>query len=170
VANASPIIVLAKAGCLELLDQPEFQLLVPDVVVREVLAGPPSDPARRALEAGWGSRVEPGPVPLAVVEWGLGAGESAVLATALAHSGATALLDDAEARRCARTLGVAVLGTLGLVLQAKRSGRIESASAVLRRLRQAGLHLDDPLVQRVLAEVAGEVWEPAGGSPSGGRG
>jgi predicted nucleic acid-binding protein len=52
VANASPVIALAKAGYLDLLKQLPNELLVPEPVVAEVLAGPKSDPARQALEAG----------------------------------------------------------------------------------------------------------------------
>ena len=40
VANASPVIVLAKVGHLALLKELADELLLPDAVVREVLAGP----------------------------------------------------------------------------------------------------------------------------------
>ena len=46
VVNASPIITLAKAGHLELLEEPGIDVLVPDAVSTEVLAGSISDPAR----------------------------------------------------------------------------------------------------------------------------
>ena len=41
VANASPLIVLAKVGHLHRLEQLASQLLLPEPVVVEVLAGPP---------------------------------------------------------------------------------------------------------------------------------
>lgn len=55
VPNASPVIVLAKAGHLELLQQLSGELLLPEAVTAEILAGPQSDPARQALEMGWTS-------------------------------------------------------------------------------------------------------------------
>lgn len=159
VVNASPIITLAKVGHLHLLDQ-LASILVPEAVVREIAAGPDSDPARRALEDGWGTRSAPGEIPESVLEWGLGAGESAVLALTLENSSRTAVLDDAAARRCARTLGIPVLGTLAVVLRAKQAGLIPSASQVAASLVQAGLRLDDETLRKALERGAAESWPP----------
>ncbi len=63
------------------------------------------------------------------------------------------MLDDLAARRCARALGLATLGTLGLVLAAKRDGRIASARTMLAELRAAGMWLSDPVTERALALV-----------------
>jgi predicted nucleic acid-binding protein len=159
VANASPVIALAKAGQLNLLASAAGELVLPEAVVAEILAGPASDPARQALEAGWGHRVAPRNVPTAVLEWSLGAGETSVLAVALERPGSVVILDDAEARMCARTLGVPCVGTLGVVLRAKQNGHIASAAAVMRALRTAGLFLDDTLLRTVLQRVVGERWD-----------
>jgi len=45
VVNASPLIALAHAGKLELLDKLPSELVVPEAVVEEILAGP-DDPGR----------------------------------------------------------------------------------------------------------------------------
>jgi predicted nucleic acid-binding protein len=74
------------------------------------------------------------------------------------RSPATAILDDAAARTCARALGVEVVGTLGVVLRAKRKAVIPSAADVLKALRAAGLRLDDKVV-RLALEAIGETWE-----------
>jgi len=55
VVDASPIITLAKAGYLQLLEQ-LASVLVPEAVAREIEAGPAADPARKALQSGWGCR------------------------------------------------------------------------------------------------------------------
>ena len=60
----------------------------------------------------------------------LDAGESVVLALALARPGSQAILDDRAARRRARALGVDLQGTLGLVLVAKRIGMIPAVRPV----------------------------------------
>ena len=82
--NASPLISLARVGQLALLEAPERELRVPDAVAREVLAGPATDPARQALEAGFGGTPTSATIDLRVVEWGLGAGETSVLSYAIA--------------------------------------------------------------------------------------
>ena len=85
VVNASPVIVLAKAGYLHLLKELPAELLLPEAVVAEILAGPVSDPARRALEEGWAQPLGPARISAELLEWGLGAGETAVLAVARAR-------------------------------------------------------------------------------------
>lgn len=159
MVDASPVITLAKAGHLDLLEQLSENLLIPAPVRDEVLHGPPSDPAWQALRRGWGQIVSPGPVPEAVLEWGLGAGESAVLALTLAGPRRTAVLDDAAARACARTLGVRYLGTLAVVLRAKQAGLIESAATVMVALREAGLRIDEGTLRTALERI-GERWPP----------
>lgn len=160
VVDASPLITLAKAGHLALLTRLAPEVVIPEAVVTEVLAGSGTDPARQALEGGWGTRVAPARVPDRVLEWGLGAGETAGLAVALVPGGGTAILDDAASRTCARTLGIPVLGTLGVVLRAKHQGRIASAAAVVQALRSAGLYVDEALIATVLRESVGEAWPP----------
>lgn len=156
VVNASPLICLAKAGRLSLLDEPGITVFVPDAVAAEILAGPLADPARTAIEGGFGRRISVDRVPERVVEWSLGSGESAVLAAALMQPGWIAILDDAEARSCARVMGVPVMGTLGLILRAQRLGRIEHASKVVSDLRAAGLFIDERIALKFLQEHPGK--------------
>jgi predicted nucleic acid-binding protein len=157
VVNASPIIALAKVGHLHLLKDLCKELLVPDVVASEVLAGPPSDPARLAFERGWGSAVVPCPIVPELLEWGLGPGETAVLAVARERKSATAVLDDSAARTCAKALGVQVIGTVGVVLRARKEAIIPSAANVLESLRAQGLWLDNNTI-RAAVEGVGEIW------------
>jgi hypothetical protein len=73
-------------------------------------------------------RVVRGPaIPESIQGWGLGRGESEVLALALQQTGARAVLDDLAARRCARFLGVPVVGTGKLLVLAKRQALLSSA-------------------------------------------
>ena len=158
VVNASPLICLAKAGSLELLTRLSAEVVVPEAVVSEVLAGGPGDPARLALEAGWGRRLVASHVPHQVLEWGLGAGESSVIAAALEIEDATAVLDDREARVCARLVGLPVVGSLGVVLRCVRAGIVPAAVPILRALRDSGIHLDDRTIRAALLRTTGEDW------------
>lgn len=154
VVNASPVIVLAKVDRLDLLTGLAQEVLLPAAVVDEILAGPPTDPARRVLDSGWGRRVVAHQPPPAILEWSLGAGETGALALAVERH-ARVVLDDAEARRCARTLGVPLIGTLGIVLRAERRGLIPSALAMVQDLRAAGWRIDEDVVRAALARIAG---------------
>jgi predicted nucleic acid-binding protein len=157
VVNASPVIVLAKAGFLRLLEELPTELLLPDAVAAEILVGPVDDPARKAVENGWGARVSPKTIPAEILEWGLGPGETAVLAVGRERPSCTVVLDDAVARNCAKTFQLPLLGTLGIVLRAKQRGLVPEAAVVLRALRAAELHLDDRTIRLTLSHV-GEVW------------
>lgn len=150
VANASPLICLAKAGRLDLLDQPGVELLIPEAVTAEIAAGPEGDPARTAIAKGLGKEVHVEQVPVAVLEWSLGPGESAVLAAALEQPGRTALLDDAEARACAKALGIPLMGTLGIALRALHQGKPESAEQIIDEFKAAGLYLDERTIAAFL--------------------
>ncbi len=158
VVNASPVIVLAKAGHIGLFEALAREILLPPSVAGEIVAGPPDDPARRLVEGGWGKRLRVEPIPSSIMEWSLGPGESEVLAVACRTPSCEAVLDDWDARSCARALGIPVVGTLGLILRAKVRGQIPSATRVLRDLVSAGLHLDSDLLRQVLRQVAGEEW------------
>ena len=102
VVNASPLITLAKVGRLDLLTRGGQQLVVPTQVADEVLAGPERDPARLALEGGFGAPFHSAVIDPEVLGWSLGAGESAVLSAARSM-GAIAILDDQDARTAARS-------------------------------------------------------------------
>jgi len=153
IVNASPLIFLAKAACLEYLRLEGETVLVPGPVAAEIL-GHSEDAGARALgENAWLIRMEAVPVPRSIQAWDLGDGESSVLAMALATPGSTAILDDLAARRCAAAQGIPVRGCVGLVLRAKRKGRIPLARPVLDQLRGAGLYLSDSVVDGALSLV-----------------
>jgi predicted nucleic acid-binding protein len=140
ITNASPVIVLAKTGFLDLMRVLGDPVLVPTVVVHEIQQAGPNDPAVQALgQASWMRVVDPSVAPGILQPFGLDPGEEAVLTWALANPGAEALLDDQAARRCAKALGVPHRGCLGLVIAARQHGIIPAARSVLESLRQVGL-------------------------------
>jgi predicted nucleic acid-binding protein len=154
VVDSSPVILLAKTGHLDLLRLAGDPVLLPGAVEQEIYQGGPNDPAVQALgRTSWLQVVDPGPLPPVLQPYGLDAGEAAVLTWALAHLGTEALLDDLRARRCAAALVVPHRGSAGLVIDAKRQGLIPVARMVLEQLCQAGLHLSDQVMNRILAQV-----------------
>lgn len=156
VLNASPLIALAAAGHESLIRQLADEVIVPQIVASEILAGPAGDRARMQIARGeWLLRGTP-TAPDELLAWDLGAGETAVIAYAIANPGWTAILDDGAARRCARIFSIPVKGTLGIILLAKRRGLIGSASNVLRSLRHRGFRLDDRLIAAALKELGEE--------------
>jgi len=158
VLNASPLIVLARVGLEDLPQSLAAQVVVPRPVAEEIRAGPLLDPARQALASGRFTVVDVPPAPPELLAWDLGPGETAVLSWAIPRSGWTVILDDAEARKCARAFSIPVKGTLALVVMAKQRGIIPSAAEVIQALVNTGFRLDDQLIRHVLAETVGETW------------
>ena len=138
-ADASPLIVLAQGGLLDLLQVVGRRVIVPLAVATEVRRRG-DDPATRALEAvDWLEVADVGSVDARVLAFRLGPGESEVLTWALAHPGVEVVIDDRAARRAAAALVIPVRGTLGLVLAAKHQGLIPAARPAIEHL----LHVTD---------------------------
>ena len=157
VVNASPLICLARSGLVDLLKLAGAEVVVPRKVADEILRRGPDDPTARVLrQERWLVITDVGEIPSVIQAWGLGDGESSVLAWALAHPGSEAIIDDLAGRRCAAALRIPVRGTLGLVLAAKETGKIALARPILERLRQSGMFLSDAVVAKALAKIGEE--------------
>jgi predicted nucleic acid-binding protein len=152
VVNASPLIVLARAGRIDLLTLTGTPIHVPESVSREVRAH--SDDAARVLDTvPWLQTVPDAEMLPLVRGWDLGPGESAVLEWAQANRPARAIIDDYAARKLASVLAMQVTGTLGLALLAKQRGTIPLARPLVEELVRAGLYLSETLVGRALRLV-----------------
>jgi predicted nucleic acid-binding protein len=158
VADASPLILLARSELLSLLPTLFSEVLIPEAVWNEVNAAGPADPAVQQLSAAsWPQVVQASTTPgdSEILQWNLGRGESAVLMIARRQTNCRALLDDRAGRACARTLEIPLLGTGGLLILAKNRGLIPSVADALRALRNSGLWLSDDMHQ-LLLQHAGE--------------
>lgn len=155
VVNASSLILLSKAGRLDLLRDIAQNVIVPEPVAEEISRYDVSDPTRVALHASDWLTVTPVPrVPETILAWDLGQGESSVIAYAFTQSTPIiAILDDLAARRCAKTFRVPYLGTLALVLAAKKQGRIKSAREVVAKLVACGMYLSSRVINQALSRV-----------------
>lgn len=155
VVNSSPLIVLFRSGQADLLPRLFSDIVIPELVYQEVLAGREDDAAKMALpKTSWVNR-EKVDITLPIAAWNLGNGESAVFSFAIKESGYRAVVDDLAARRCAKTFGIQTLGTGGLLVLAKRRGLIDSVKSRVQRVRDAGLWLSDSVVKLLIRE-AGE--------------
>ncbi|MGH9901571.1 MAG: DUF3368 domain-containing protein [Pyrinomonadaceae bacterium] len=155
-ANASPLIFLSRAGLLDLFQLVSTEIVVPETVAAEIGRRGPSDPTAQAIAGTpWLVVLRTPPATPEILAWGLGPGESSVLAWAHAYPKTEVIIDDLAARRCAAAFQIPVRGTLGLVLTAKQRGLIPAARPVLLTLRQGGMYLSDRVMNRAL-EFVGE--------------
>lgn len=153
IVNSSPLIFLSKAGHLDLLKLAGDLVVIPDSVLLEINRRGKQDITVQALEqAEWLHPISVMPETL-IQSWDLGVGETAVLSYALHKDNIKAVIDDGLARKCAETFEIPLLGTLGIVLKAKKSGLISQARPILTELKQHGMYLKTETLNRALALV-----------------
>jgi predicted nucleic acid-binding protein len=155
VVDASPLILLSKVDLANLLPKLFTEIVVPEAVWREIIGGGENDPTAQTLSSLRLKHVTVAAVPPEILVWNLGDGESDVLTFAAANQDYRAIVDDKAARSCARSVGINILGTGGLLILAKRRGLIESVATELQRLVQAGLWISAEMID-LLRKQAGE--------------
>lgn len=152
VCNASPVIVLAKAGLIDVLRSLFDHVVITQAVVQEINAGGKEDPGAQAVAGtSWLEQVELDPKPSGLSVIYLGAGEAETIEWSLRYPEYHAILDDRAARRTAEALGVRCAGTLRLLFEAGQRGLIESFPKAVKRLKSAGLYCDQETINRLLS-------------------
>lgn len=149
ISNASPLIALEQIGHLDLLGELLDKILVPPAVAREVSPTVHLPPwiEVRSLDQSVGPRI---------LQAALGPGESEALSLALETRAFLLLLDERPARRLAQALGLPVVGTLGILLAAKRRKLLPNVKPCLDALLEEDFRIAPALYERVLHD-AGEV-------------
>lgn len=155
VSNSSPIIHLAKIDQLNLL--PDFfgELFIPPAVYEECITDGKGRPeVARIKQASWLRVVQVANQNLVtLLNAEIDRGEAEAIALALETQASLILLDDADAREKTRLYHLNMTGILGILLRAKKSGKIAWLSEKLDALRNTGFWLSAKLTDRLLREV-----------------
>lgn len=161
VADAGPLIALARVDQLSLLAALYGQIVMPESVLRE-LRLESHRPGARLLSDGFARgllRTYPLPADseadLARLRQVLDACESAAILLAQALACRFLLIDERRGRAMARRRGIPVVGVAGVLLAAKHRGLLETVKPVLLALSHQGYRLSDALITEVL-RLAGE--------------
>ena len=148
IINTSPLLYLYRIGVLDWLPKLFSGIWTSNAVANELKEGEQKGydvPNPSAYD--WLTIVEPRALPSEWLSLDLGAGELAVMALALENPDRIVILDDALARRTANAAGIAVWGTLKILLQAKRHGLTEKIGPLVHRLEKTGMWLSDDIRQ-----------------------
>jgi len=123
ISNTSPLQYLHQIGVLHVLPQLVKTITVPPAVQEELTAGRKLGlnlPDLQSLD--WVTVRRPSSSVVLPLVTDLGPGEREVLALALEMPDSICVLDDALARQVAGALQLRVTGTLGVLIDAKRTG------------------------------------------------
>ena len=156
-SNTGPLIALAKANRLDLLERLFGQIEIPPAVQRELFAE--KMPEAEHLDEALARFIQIAPTPaippaVQIVTAQLGAGEQQAIALAFERK-TVLLIDDHAGRAAARRLGLSVTGVAGVLIRAKESGLIPAVRPVLEEIRQRGYWLSDELLETAI-KLAGE--------------
>lgn len=138
VADSSPLIILAKIDCLDLLSRIFTRVYISTEVHREVVvtgAGRPG--AVEVEEASWiktAALQDTASLLAAQEKFAVGVGELSSILLANEIQADAVLIDDYAARRVAKTKGLIVLGTVGLLEVFHLAGHLTDIRAAYRAL------------------------------------
>jgi predicted nucleic acid-binding protein len=147
ISDTSCLIILEKIGELDLLNRvfgeivvtqqiaDEFGLTVPEWIC---VQNPTNEVNQRNLEVN------------------LDKGEASAIALAVEIGDALLIIDETKGRKIAASLGLKMIGTLGVILQAKKLGKTTSVRELLVKIRQTDFFISQQLEDEIL-QIAGEV-------------
>ncbi len=157
VADATPLIALAKIKHLGILAELFGRVVIPqsvyDEVVTKALNRAGASEVAKAVFFDIRSATDQSKVTYLLTNLDAGEAEALVLAEEL--SADLVLLDEKKARRVAERIGLRYTGTVGLLLAAKNEGKIKKLRPLLDELLVNDFYLDEKFYGRVL-RLAGE--------------
>lgn len=156
ISNTSPLVGLWTLGHLQLLRDLYTEVLIPEEVQDEFLATGELTREQALKNAPWiRSVVLTPPLDDTTYPNGIHRGEAAVFDLAKERGAQLVILDDLEARRYAKRIGLPTKGTVGVLLDAKRNGLIDALKPLLDILLEKGVRLGASLINEAL-QAAGE--------------
>lgn len=159
VSNATPLIYLAKANQLSLLQSMVRQVFIPEAVYREVviegkrLGEKDAYRVERALTQGW--MIVQGVKIIYPVEITIHPGEVEVISLAREKGIETVLMDDVKARAASEIAGLRPVGTLWLMLKAVRNHLLnfDQFLSALDDIVQSGFYLKEEVYLKAVRKA-----------------
>jgi predicted nucleic acid-binding protein len=160
VADCSALVALASCDALHLLDALFGTVVVPEAVYREAVVG--DRPQARRLEAYLKGKIRSvDPDHPVLLDGFSDLGETEAMMLYLQLSADKLLIDDKRGRRVAKVNRMNIIGSLGVLLGAKRANHIEAIAPYISELASSDVYLSTDLLAMVM-EIAGEAWPVSG--------
>jgi predicted nucleic acid-binding protein len=155
LSDASPLIAFSLLGRLDLLHALLGRITITDVVQSEILAGG-ERPGQTAIAAAIRARR----IRAIIDRWAeprlpdLDEGEASTLRAAIHQSlPCLVLIDERAGRAVAKELGIAHVGTVGVIVQAKKRGLVPAARTLFEQLFAQDFRVSAGLINEALAQV-----------------
>lgn len=147
ISDTSCLILLDKIGELRLLNILFGQIIITQEIANEFKKELP----------GWIIIEEPtNKTYQKILEASLDKGEASAIALAIEQTDCLLIIDDYKGRKYAEQLGIRITGTLGIIIDAKLSGHIESIKPILDKIKKTDFRLTTELEKKILEKSSEE--------------
>lgn len=156
VSNTTPLINFAWLGRFDLLHDLYQRIFIPDAVWEEtVVKGRGRPGTSEVAETPWIERLKVTNSDLVIaLRQDLDAGEAEAIALAVEQKAGLLIMDERLGRQTAEQFGIRCVGTIGVLISAKRKGSITHITPYLDALRRdAGFYISDSLYRRILVDI-----------------
>ena len=154
VINTSPLIaIVAAMGDFNVLQSLYTNVIVPFEVSQEILIGGTTGLSVTEFQADFWLKKQSVPVNISpILLNSLDIGEASVIQLALNKNISTVCIDEAVGRRIARLSGLAVTGSIGILLRAKKEGYSLSIKTAIEKMLNHNIRLSQRVIDFALKE------------------
>jgi len=146
ISDTSCLILLEKIGELELLHK-LYGTIITTSEVKVEFGLPLPD---------WFEIQEPSNKNYqAIIETSIDKGEASAIALAVEYEDCLLIIDDLKGRKYAQQLGLQIIGTIGVIVDAKLFGIIPSIKPLIEKIKLTNFRISDK-VEKILLAKAGE--------------
>ena len=159
ISDTTPLIALMKASQLDLLQKLFGKVLIPRAVYQELTSNEAfQDEADTIKNCSFLEVVaisDSKTVDILRRATGLDLGESEAIVYADSNSADVLLMDERKGRQIAISMGLPVMGSIGVLSEAHASGLLtaEAFRTAIEKMQNAGIRLSERLIQSVLNEL-----------------
>ena len=157
IVNSTPLIALAGINQLDILRKVYGNITIPKAVYEEINAKPDSKCAKQLIDALDWIRIEKiaNTEAKTYYKTQLHDGEVEVMILAKEQNADLVVIDDNNAKKHAKYLGLIVTGTLGVLMKAKTFGYISELKPLLEQMTKNHIYMSQKLICKCL-EMVGE--------------
>ena len=163
VSDSTPLISLMKASKLDILKKLFGDVLIPEAVFSELTTNDAFPKEAALIRKSEFIKVvtvsDHKAVSLLQRATGLDRGESEAIVYADDTHADLLLMDEVQGRKVAKSMGLPIMGSVGILINAFRDGLLTEADVetALNRMKQTGRHISDRLIQDALDIVHSEL-------------
>lgn len=150
ISDSSPLISLAIIEKLDILEILYKEIFVPCSVYEEVIKE--NKPYSNELKVFLIDRVKivKNRVAVEILFSDIGIGESEAIILAIEEKADYLLIDDLKARKLAKMNGIEIIGTMGILLKAKKEGLIKEIKPLIDKLLENDIRIGNQIIEMTL--------------------